>query len=169
MKRLLLLITIVIATGGNFASAFQPNTPPEALNVRILGEARTGQTLFGKYSYYDADNDLEEGSLFQWYTFNAGEENSFSDWDIIAGEVSESFILTTSHSGAYIGFSVRPVARTGSNADTLYTAWTGPVINNPPSAASVSITGSKNVGGTLLGNYIYSDTSDLSWRHVTLS
>jgi hypothetical protein len=158
MKRLLFLILIISAAGGNFVSAFQANSSPEALNVKILGEARTGQTLFGKYSYYDADNDPEEGSLFQWYIFDAGEEDSFSDWVPVTGEESESFILTASHSGAYLGFSVRPVAKTGSNAATLYTAWVGPVLNDPPSAALVFISGSKDVGGTLVGNYTYSDT-----------
>ena len=43
-----------------------PNDPPEASNVLISGTPQVGEVLTGSYTYFDADDDPEGASTFQW-------------------------------------------------------------------------------------------------------
>lgn len=148
-------INLKITPGPEHAAV--PGDPPVANNVQIAGNPRSGLTLYGVYFYSDADGDPEGDSEFKWYY------SSFSNGAspvVIPGAETTTFYVPDALMGKYIGFSVKPVALTGDNYDTAYFSvqWVGPVMNDPPVASAVSISGSKDAGGALLGSYIFSDT-----------
>ena len=132
------------------------NAFPVAGNVIILGDPRAGFTLYATYNYSDAERDAEGTSIFKWYK---GTSSDGDDPELIAAASSKSYRLTDSELAKYIGFSVTPVASTGATTGNPVNTitWVGPVINDPPLAASVSVSGSLNVNGGLTGHYTYSD------------
>jgi hypothetical protein len=142
------------------------NARPVAGNVTILGDPRSGLTLNTFYNYTDADSDNEGISTFQWYT---GSDAGGSGSVAIPSALSRSYRLKDADTTKYIGFSVVPLAQTGASpgAQATTTVWVGPVINSAPTASSVAITGSKNVGGVLTGHYTYSDLeNDLEFQSL---
>jgi hypothetical protein len=132
------------------------NALPVATNVSISGDVRSGVTLYGTYTYTDADGDNQGTSTYQWYT---GSSSGGADPAVIPLATASSFMLTDTQLDNYIGFSVVPVALSGAtpgNMSTMIT-WVGPVINDIPVATISPITGSLNVNSILTGHYVYSD------------
>jgi hypothetical protein len=146
-------------SAGRIIALLYANAPPVALNVHIAGEPRSGLTLYGEYFFSDDDGDWEDedNSIYQWYYSDYPDGSSPEE---ISGATSRSYKLTDNEIDKYIGFSVKPAALTGTSPGVIDTSliWLGPVINDPPVAGSVIITGSKLVNGALLGNYTYFDT-----------
>lgn len=116
----------------------------------ITGTPVVGQTLTGSYTYSDANADREGISTFKWYANGA----------VIAGGNAKTYTLTSSELGKTIQFEVEPVAQTGvKNGSAVKSTATASVINpnEAPTASSVSITGTAQVGETLTGSYTYTD------------
>ena len=113
-------------------------------------------TLNASYTYTDADGNAQGTSLYQWYT---GTSSAGAGAAAISSATSTSLLLTDAHLTYYIGFSVTPVALSGSTPGNTATTitWAGPVINDPPVATVQPVTGSLNVNGLLTGHYEYSD------------
>jgi hypothetical protein len=132
------------------------NSYPVAAYVSISGVPRSGMTLTGSYVYYDADGDPDI-STFKWFT---GTSPGGAGATQIGSATAQSFILSNSEIGLYIGFYVTPGTATGSTpgSEVATSVWIGPVTaNTPPTATIQAITGTKNVGEALTGHYIYSD------------
>jgi hypothetical protein len=86
------------------------NTAPTANNVSIYGTAMVGQVLTGSYSYYDAESDIQTGSLYKWYR---SDDSSGTGKAVIAGAAGLYYLLGQADLGKYISFEVTPVALTG--------------------------------------------------------
>jgi len=132
------------------------NDPPVVSNITITGTTKVASILSGHYTYSDNEGDIEGTSLYQWYT---GTDASGSGAATIPGATAQYYQLTNGEFGKYIGFKVTPVAQTGTTTGTQVTGvtWVGPVTNPPPAASSPSVSGIKNVGEALTGQYVYSD------------
>ena len=135
----------------------QANQAPVASNVTQSGTLQAGSTLTGSYSYSDTEGNSEGTSIYQWYLATNSSGGSASP---ISGATSKTYIIRSIDSGYYLGFSVTPVAGSGTTTGTKVTTGTysGPVINQAPVASNVSQSGSYSVGSTLTGSYLYSDT-----------
>jgi len=72
--------------------------------IYITGTPAVSQTLTGHYAYFDAENDLEGASIFQWYRNGTP----------ISGATTTTYSLTVADAGTVITFGVTPVALTGS-------------------------------------------------------
>ena len=92
--------SIVWTLNGKTATAGLPNTAPEAKDVLVSGVTRVGETLTGEYTFYDLNNDTEDGSQFQW----------FMNGDPIVGENDLTLEVTEDMINQEISFSVIPVA-----------------------------------------------------------
>jgi nucleoside phosphorylase len=137
------------------------DNPPTATNVNIVGNPRSGLTVYGTYTYFDADNDPEGTSTFIWYKADnaAGTVNKSA----ISGATALSY--TIDHLlmiNKFIGFEVTPVATDGTLTGTPITSpFKGPVENDSPLATSVSVSGLLLQAGQVLnGHYTYSDTEN---------
>lgn len=133
------------------------NYLPVVSNIVILGNARSGLTLYASYVYNDAEGNTEGSSTYQWYT---GTSAVGANPNPVSGANSNSFKLTDSQLTYYIGFSVVPAALSGATPGNIATSvtWVGPVVNSKPVAVPGAITGTKDVGTALTGHYAYSDT-----------
>ena len=139
-------------TRTDVATLFQAilNTPPTASSVSITGTLEEGQTLNGVYTYDDADGDTELGTTFQWYRGG----------NPIAGAANQSYTLVTDDVGENIIFEVTPAAASGATPGiAVQSSSVGPILpaNTPPTATSVSISGTPEEGQNLNGVYTYDD------------
>jgi len=130
-----------------------PPTPPTASDVSISGTPRVGQVLTGSYTYGDVEGDLEGASTFRWLRDNV----------VIAGATARSYALVAADEGALIRFEVTPLALSGPSPGlAASSAPLGPVTSQPnpptpPTASSVFISGTPQVGQELTGSYTYAD------------
>ena len=129
------------------------NSPPVATSVNITGTTEVGQVLTGNYNYFDAENDPEGTSTFQWYRGATP----------IASATALTYTLVTADAGQMISFEVTPVASSGASPGVaVQSAAVGPILpaNTPPTATGVTITGTIEVGQLLTGNYTYNDADN---------
>jgi hypothetical protein len=113
------------------------NLAPKASNVKIDGTLRAGQTVTGKYTYSDAENDIEGQSKYQWYV---ADNKQGSNKKAISGATGSSLQLTLEHVGKYLIFEVTPVAEQGTlEGSAVASSPAGPVdYPAPPAAPNVS-------------------------------
>ncbi|MBR1970816.1 MAG: S-layer homology domain-containing protein [Clostridia bacterium] len=87
---------------------------PEAQDVSIDGIVAAGNILTGEYTYYDANDDKENGTSFQWKISDT-EEGPYTD---IPGAVTNELEVTYAMANKYIMFCVIPRnAKDGGGAE----------------------------------------------------
>jgi hypothetical protein len=161
------LVIIITGTGERVAEAYDgesnaapllhvdfsvgSNTAPTASSVAITGTPEVGQLLTGNYTYGDGDGDAEGTSTYRW----------LRDGVEILGAAAPSYTVVPADQGALIVFEVAPVAVTGASPGVpAQSPAVGPVAaapNSVPTASSVAITGTPEVGRLLTGSYTYGD------------
>jgi len=124
-----------------------PNTAPQVSAVTIAGSPHPGQQLTGQYIYSDADNDPEGASTFRW----------LRDGVAIAGATAKTYTIVVADSGHSLVFEVTPVAATGVSPGIAVQSGIITIVNAPPVASNVQISGTPKVGSVLTGSYSYSD------------
>jgi hypothetical protein len=98
------------------------NSAPTATSVTITGITEVTKTLTAMYSYDDAENDVESGTTFQWYSSTS---SSGADETAISGATSKTFLIQDAQSGQFLRVSVFPKAATGSiNGTEVKSAYT---------------------------------------------
>ncbi len=136
-----------------------PEAPTAAVNP-ITGSLKVGETLEGHYTYSDTNGDAEGASIFKWYR---ADDSAGSGKTAIAGATAITYVLQPDDLGKYISFEVIPVAETGTftQGTAVESAWTGAVApaEAAPIATAPAITGTLQVGETLIGSYTYSDVN----------
>jgi len=143
-------------TSSVFAGPVSSNTPPVASNVTQSGRAKVNYTLTGDYTYSDVDNDPEGTSIYKWY---CSDNSDGSSPTLISGATGNTYTVTSSDFGKYLGFEVTPVATVGAPGSAVRVAnFAGPVIeNDPPVASNLIMIGLPKVGTAFLGLYDYYD------------
>jgi hypothetical protein len=139
----------VSGTGAAVAAA------PTASSVAITGTAQVGQTLTGSYAYADANNDPQGASTFRWLRGGAA----------ITGATASTYTLVALDQGNTITFEVTPVSTVAPTTGTPVAssptvAVAGVGVPAAPTASSVAITGTAQVGQTLTGSYAYADANN---------
>lgn len=132
-----------------------PNAAPTATSVAITGTAQVGTQLSGGYTYADADSNAEGTSTFRWV------RNSVNTGVIGGTDVAMTINYTPvdADRGKYLYFCVTPVAATGTSPGTEACSAASAQVptNAAPTASSVAITGTAQVGTQLTGSYTYAD------------
>ena len=129
------------------------NQAPEARSVTVInldgGNARVGSRLRGQYQYQDREADPEGSSQFRWLRNNQA----------ITGATGSDYTVTLADLGTTLRFEVTPVAQSGTLIGAAVLSPSLPVVNTPPRASDVSISGNAepDVGDVLTGQYTYSD------------
>jgi uncharacterized protein (TIGR02145 family) len=127
---------------------------PIARQVSISGQATAGSTLRGVYVYFDAENDPEGSSLFQW----------FRDHQPIDGANDTSYTITSADNGAVLSFEVTPVSLSEHNpigeAVEFYHVAFRVSGYAPPSVSGLTGYGSATQGGSITVRYTYSDAQN---------
>ena len=123
----------------------------------ITGTLWVGEQLTGTYYYFDDEGDTESGTTYQWYRCD---DNIGTNDVMISGADSQTYTLVSEDENKYIRFGVTPGAASGNNqGEEIQSGPAGPIIvNGPPVATDVSISGEKNVNAVLTGGYTYTDS-----------
>lgn len=77
---------------------------PEARNVMVEGMPYPGQTLTGSYSYYDINEDPEEGTTFRWLICSSED----GEYLPVEGAAGQTWEIDRSAVGKYVKFEVTP-------------------------------------------------------------
>ena len=142
-----------------YGYTFPPTPAPTASNVLISGTPQVGQVLTGRYTYADAEEDVEGASTFRWLRVNPGDGSNPID-----GATDRTYTLVAADEGAFISFEVTPVAQSGTSPGLAFTSdAVGPVAAPPnaaPTASNVLISGTAQVGQVLTGSFVYADAEN---------
>lgn len=130
------------------------NYPPTASEIEITGLMNIGNTVTGIYTFNDLEGDLEGNTVFAWYRADdpAGEAEI-----MVEGANKKEYTITLEDASKYIAFEVTPVAQTGTTQGMPTRSQYKAVLNAPPIAANVEISGNMAVGRTLTAVYDYID------------
>lgn len=81
------------------------NDAPTAASVSFTGTLLYDRALTGTYTYNDMENDLENGTTFQWYR---SDEALGTNKTAINGATLPTYTLTNDDQGKFISFEVTP-------------------------------------------------------------
>lgn len=127
---------------------------PIAIDIKITGKVKVGETLTGDYTYIDINGDLEGTSTYKWYR---ADDASGANKTAISGITEKTYTLAAEDSGKYISFEVTPIAATGTLAGIPLESMPILIDEVPPTATDVEITGHPILGYYLTGNYTFVD------------
>lgn len=102
-----------VFNGTNWENIYCPttNTVPSATNVSINGTLTVNEVITASYIYQDAESDLEDVSLYQWYR---ADDASGVNEVAIPGATSLNYTVSINDDGKYLSFGVTPIAVTGA-------------------------------------------------------
>ena len=132
-----------------------PSAPPTASSVTVSGTSQVGQVLSGSYTYADVNKDPQGTSTFRWLRSGAA----------ITGATASSYTLVSADQGQSIRFEVTPVAKVAPTTGTPVASPPTAVVAGvgtpaAPTASSVTVSGSAQVGQVLTGSYSYNDSNN---------
>jgi hypothetical protein len=134
------------------------NNKSTANNLDFSGILIEGEQLTGIYDYTDTDNDLENGTTYQWFR---SDNNAGLNKIAIVGATNQNYTLTATDVGKFISFQVTP--KDGVSFGTaLESVLKGPIqaINILPIATNVTFTGNLTESNQLNGTYTYADANN---------
>jgi len=150
------------------------NTRPTATNVTISGSLSVGENLSATYVYQDAESDLENNSMYQWYRA----DDTLGTNDIaITNATGLNYTLTTNDANKYLRFVVTPMAATGALTGLEVSSGYTTVINTASaSTARLNELHYDNIGSPDVNEFVEirltgnlgSQPTDLSLYTVTL-
>lgn len=143
------------------------DTPPQAVNIKIEGQAMSFLKLTGTYEYTDINNDPEEGSTYQW---ERGTGTSFIPITGASGSCSAgqeiSYTMTAEDVGKNIRLAITPNNKEATGQIISYSNEIGPVeqtdTTKKPTASEAYIIGAPAAGNELTAGYVYSHPLDIS-------
>lgn len=122
----LLLSQYVGKNNGPVASSYivsiqSVNDAPVAYNVKpaVMSMINGKLTAQADYKYLDAEGDIEESTLIKWYK---GSLQDGSDKQLIPDASGKQYIVEPSDEGAYLFYTVTPVAATGTRKGIIVAA-----------------------------------------------
>lgn len=131
------------------------NQPPKVLNVNLGGDLINDKVLSLSFDYFDLEEDPAGSHTIEWYTYT---DNLGGGKTLITDITGTSYTLRAQDIGLFINAEITPVAQTGTLTGTMVSSPVrGPVLNAPPYATEVTVTGSLYLKNTISGNFNYKD------------
>lgn len=141
---------------GNTISFTSTNTPPEARSVSISGTAKVGELLRSHYTYFDAENNTEGDTRFQWYVAN---DTTGSPVASISSEISATYTPTAADRNKFLRVGILPRATTGAPTGIeVRSPWIGPIGAAEPTTVTFMYNGQTVTYGILI-----SQTTGRKW------
>ncbi|WP_338553168.1 Ig-like domain-containing protein [Paenibacillus sp. KS-LC4] len=101
------------------------NDSPVMYGASLNGLLKAGERMTVQYDYFDAENDAEAASSFQWYR---GSHADGSDRTAIAGAASASYLVAPEDVGLYLFVDAAPVAAAGTTQGQAITLTSDTVV-----------------------------------------
>ncbi len=136
-------MSIKTASGENF--------PPTVSNIKLMGNLSIGSKVRAKYDYFDNENNNEGYSLINWFLAN----DSLGSNRQIIGQNSSVYTIKDEDTTKYIGFSIQPVAVSGSQygQEVFIEKFAGPISQYFDCELDLVISGNSKVGSVLSANH----------------
>ncbi|MGG4146393.1 Ig-like domain-containing protein [Paenibacillus algorifonticola] len=101
------------------------NDAPVLHGALLAGLLKAGEMMTLQYDYFDAENDAEAASRFQWYR---GTQADGSDRTAIAGATSPAYPVASEDVGYYLFVEATPVAAAGTTDGQSFLLATSTVV-----------------------------------------
>lgn len=136
----------------------EPEAQTPSVGVSPAGALKNGTVLTANYTYFDADNDAQSGTTFQWFR-KAGA--TITD---IASATGSTYTLTAADQGdQYIGVKITPKSATGNpnTGTTVLPQTADKFLGSKPQMTNFRITGTRaTVGSTVRLEYDFTDAQN---------
>ncbi|MFZ5942428.1 MAG: T9SS type A sorting domain-containing protein [Bacteroidota bacterium] len=147
-------------SGYRYTKKLATEAAPLAIQLKLDGMAKLGETMTSSYTFIDHNGDLEGTSEIKWYL--SDDAQGTNKTEIVANANSATYTFVEADVDKYISFTVLPVALTGTVSfagNLVESPLYGPVLSNvaAPVASNLAIEGAIAVYSTLKGTYTYSD------------
>jgi hypothetical protein len=110
---------------GNVVDFTTGNAAPTATNIVIAGGSTVGDLLTAHYVYSDVEDDMEEGTTFQWYI---SPEATGAGETAIEGATDSTYIIAPTDEFKYIRVGITAKAATGNmEGSEIKSDFIGPV------------------------------------------
>lgn len=139
--------------------------------VTLSGSAELRATLTAAYTYFDANGDVENGSVYQWLSADEADSENWTveDEGTCTANDELTFVVPDTYNGKYIKFTVAP-KNDGENGtgDLVESNIIGPIGESTakPYASDITFGGQvvlaeekegAAIGGEITAKYIYKD------------
>jgi hypothetical protein len=112
------------------------NEAPQARNITITGTANVSNTIKARYTYFDAENDPQNGTSFQWYIAN---DTTGAAITAVSNATDTSYTLQVADQNRFLRVSIIPKSSAGTSPGTeAKSSWIGPV--GAPEPTSITFT-----------------------------
>ncbi len=142
---------VTVTDGGNTPASNVVNTPPTVASLNYTGKAIVGEAYTINYIYFDAQNDVEGLTNFQWQIAST---SAGTDAANISGATAASYTPVAGNAGLWIRGSVTPRAATGVlNGQQTFGSWIRVDASTIPTANNLTVSGTAAQGSVLTANY----------------
>lgn len=101
------------------------NSAPTATNVTVNGALQVGQELGARFTYSDADGDIQSSEVVRWYR---SDDATGSNKALVSGQdLGGSYRLVAADEGKYLSFEVVLGALTGLSPVSAESPLVGPI------------------------------------------
>jgi FlaG/FlaF family flagellin (archaellin) len=115
------------------------NQGPEARNIQMAGMVKAGERIVARYTYFDAENNIESATRFQWYVAN---DSTGATRAPIAGATDSAYIIAAANQNKFLYVSIKPGAAAGTSPGNEFTSWwIGPVAAPDPTTVDFTYNG----------------------------
>ncbi|MEK6749261.1 MAG: hypothetical protein AABY83_08655 [Pseudomonadota bacterium] len=133
------------------------NSAPQARNVTLIANATpavVGSILTASYAYFDADGDIENGSVVRWLRSGAVITDTTG-----ANYTTKDYTLVAADAGKAVTFEITPKAATGVLTGNVTLSSSISPNNSAPTASGVVIDqATASVGTSLTASFTFADS-----------
>ncbi len=140
------------------------NAAPVVSEAEVDGDCYVGEEVWVVYEYSDEEDNVEQGTTYQWFVAERLSDVPEEDWAwaAIAGANAREYLPTEDYQGRWLRCEVTPSDHYGSG-DPVMSLARGPIgeerlpRNTAPQVSEVWLTGVPRVGETLTLAYTFTD------------
>lgn len=123
------------------------NVAPVVKSSIIFGDAKVAERIVVRYTWFDADNDHEGSTRFQWYIAN---DTTGAPVTPVANAIDSIYTPIAGDQNKFLRVGIIPEALTGANPGTeAKSAWVGPVGAPEPTSVTFAYNGQNVTYGIL--------------------
>jgi hypothetical protein len=123
------------------------NAAPEARNITVFGTMKVGEPIVARYIYFDAENNTENGTTFQWYVAN---DANGAGATAITNTNDSNFTIRAADQNKYLQIGITPRAASGTtNGTEAKSTWMGPIGAADPTTVTFTYNGQQVTYGII--------------------
>jgi len=123
------------------------NAAPEARNITVFGTMKVAEPIVARYTYFDAENNRENGTSFQWYVAN---DANGAGATAITNANDSNFTIRTTDQNKYLQIGITPRTTSGTTTgNETKSVWLGPIGAPEPTTVTFNYNGQQVTYGVI--------------------